>query len=1196
VIDSKLLLSDLQRLGRRLEADLHDRVESDAELRMALTEEYAKARDARRTAKTLEDWLDEQLTQGAVARLLGCVFVRFLEDNELIDPPRLAGAEARLQRARDEQAVFFQHRPEATDREYLEDVFAAVGGLPAASALFDRRTNPLWRMPVSGDAARDLLDFWRRLDEHGELVHDFRDPDWDTRFLGDLYQDLSEAARKQYALLQTPEFVEEFILDRTLEPAIDKFGLAQVSLIDPACGSGHFLLGAFERLLDGWQAREPRTNVRELVRRVLLALHGIDLNPFAVAIARFRLVVAALRACDVRRLADAPDYRLNLAVGDSLLHGARSDRLTGTDVPRQQPGLDHAYATEDADEVGRILDARYEVVVGNPPYITPKDTALNAAYRERWSSCSGKYALSVPFIERLLDLASSDGYVGQITSNSFMKREFGKRLVEQHIPRWDLTHVIDTSGAYIPGHGTPTVILIARARRPLAQHVRAVMGIRAEVTRPSDPASGAVWRSIVEHVDRPGAETDYVSVGDVPRQRFHKHPWTLGGGGAAELKVHLDQTGSGKIADVALSIGFMAITGEDEIFAAPREVWRRRSLSSWSRPFGTGDAIRDWAHVPALFALFPYDERGRLLQNEFLARFEWPFRTTLLMGKMFGETKYDRGREPLDYAIMSSDRERAPLLVAYAFVATHNHFVVERRGKVLKQSAPVIKVADDAAETKTLELAGVLNSSLAAFWIKNTMMNRGGGGIGGGLATEAWERFYEHDAAKLGRFPLSRALPVELARRLDELATELSAALPEAIAVYGVDVPGRAGLDSARREYELTRAKMVALQEELDWQVYGLYGLAEDDLTLPPEEVLPLALGERAFEIVLAQRMAAGEVETTWFERHASKATTEFPVHWPAPYRRVIERRIELIERDRNIGLIERPEYKRRWASEPWEVRERRALRMWLLDRLEDRRYWPEPKLVSAAHLADQARRDPDFVQVAGLLADRPDFDLTELVSELVVAGGVPYLAALRYKDSGLRKRRQWEGVWELQREEDAIDALTELPEDDPRRLTPEQATARKQAEVGEIPVPPRYVSGDFRKSSYWQQRGKLDVPKERFILYLGTERSADPTPVLGWAGWNHREQALAMATFLLDAREREGFGANRLTPLLAGLLELVPWLHQWHGERDPELGESIASYIEGFLDEQLRELHLTRDDLGAWRVSETGRRRRRAA
>ena len=50
-----------------------------------------------------------------------------------------------------------------------------------------------------------------------------------------------------------------------------------------------------------------------------------------------------------------------------------------------------------------------------------------------------------------------------------------------------------------------------------------------------------------------------------------------------------------------------------------------------------------------------------------------------------------------------------------------------------------------------------------------------------------------------------------------------------------------------------------------------------------------------------------------------------------------------LIEINQYINLIERPEYKRRWNSEPWEEQEKHALRHWLLDRLEDERYWPEP-------------------------------------------------------------------------------------------------------------------------------------------------------------------------------------------------------------------------------------------------------------
>ena len=153
----------------------------------------------------------------------------------------------------------------------------------------------------TADGARALRETFTAIDpDSGALVHDFTDPELDTRFLGDLYQDLSEAAKKRYALLQTPEFVERFILDRTLDPAIEEFGLEDVRLIDPTCGSGHFLIGAFDRLFALWQAREPATSSAVLAQRCLDQIAGVDLNPYATAIARFRLIIAALRRAGSR--------------------------------------------------------------------------------------------------------------------------------------------------------------------------------------------------------------------------------------------------------------------------------------------------------------------------------------------------------------------------------------------------------------------------------------------------------------------------------------------------------------------------------------------------------------------------------------------------------------------------------------------------------------------------------------------------------------------------------------------------------------------------------------------------------------------------------------------------------------------------------------------------------------------------------
>ena len=197
-----------------------------------------------------------------------------------------------------------------------------------------------------------LRDFWRRVDpDSGVVVHDFSDPSHGTRFLGDLYQDLSESARKRYALLQTPEFVEEFILDRTLNPAIETFGYRVARLIDATAGSGHFLLGAFQRFLARWQREEPARNLPDLAQRALDAVYGVDINPFAVEISRFRLLIAALHACGIGLLRNAPDFRINVVAGDSLLHGRRFGQLDlGGEAENLASRYSHAYATEDLED------------------------------------------------------------------------------------------------------------------------------------------------------------------------------------------------------------------------------------------------------------------------------------------------------------------------------------------------------------------------------------------------------------------------------------------------------------------------------------------------------------------------------------------------------------------------------------------------------------------------------------------------------------------------------------------------------------------------------------------------------------------------------------------------------------------------------------------------------------------------------
>ncbi len=209
------LTTDLQRQVLALESDLRDRLAADPDRETEWKREHHQAVEKERTAAPWLVWRDDRITQAAVAWVLTTVFLRFCEDNALLKPVWITGPGSRRQEALDAQKEFFRHHPEDTGREWLLDAVGYLARLPATRGLVESRS-ALHLIAPSGDAADALLEFWRRRGEDGDLVHDLADPELSTRFLGDLYQDLSQHAKDTYALLQTPVFVEEFILDRTM--------------------------------------------------------------------------------------------------------------------------------------------------------------------------------------------------------------------------------------------------------------------------------------------------------------------------------------------------------------------------------------------------------------------------------------------------------------------------------------------------------------------------------------------------------------------------------------------------------------------------------------------------------------------------------------------------------------------------------------------------------------------------------------------------------------------------------------------------------------------------------------------------------------------------------------------------------------------------------------------------------------------
>jgi hypothetical protein len=225
--------------------------------------------------------------------------------------------------------------------------------------------------------------------------------------------------------------------------------------------------------------------------------------------------------------------------------------------------------------------------------------------------------------------------------------------------------------------------------------VIAVLGKRGEAEEPADPATAPVWSEITGHHNDVGFNGRYVSVEPIPRKQMAEHPWVLAGGGARNLKTLLESLAVTNIEKMATAVGFMCITKQDDVFPQPARVLKYiRSETPNVKEFVTGDIVRDWSVNTGNSVIFPYDHSVStvaLSEIPNLHRFLWYFRTNLENRKVFGGLNYRQAKKPWwEYGQIPKDRVSG-LSIAFAFVATHNHFVLDRGGKVFKQSAPGVR-------------------------------------------------------------------------------------------------------------------------------------------------------------------------------------------------------------------------------------------------------------------------------------------------------------------------------------------------------------------------------------------------------------------------------------------------------------------------------------------------------------------------
>jgi type I restriction-modification system DNA methylase subunit len=323
--------------------------------------------------------------------------------------------------------------------------------------------------------------------------------------------------RKAGGVYYTPEYIVRFIVENTVGVLISGKTPAQIAnmrFADIACGSGSFLIGAYDCLLryhTEWYNRNPsKAKAAECLphddgslhltltkkREILLRnIYGVDIDPQAVEVAQLSLYLKLLEEettssarnyqFEIRDEALLPSLSGNIACGNSLVGTDYSDDELDLDpeAERQLNAMDFRVAFP------KIMPRGFDAVIGNPPYIRMESFKTIKSYLERTYRTHAERAdIYFYFVERAAALTRDGGRIGYILSNSFARSGSGEKLRTFVGETLNLEAVVEF-GDFTPFKDATVypIILILQKRKPTEAPVPFILQDFNPAERPNEP-------------------------------------------------------------------------------------------------------------------------------------------------------------------------------------------------------------------------------------------------------------------------------------------------------------------------------------------------------------------------------------------------------------------------------------------------------------------------------------------------------------------------------------------------------------------------------------------------------------------------------------------------------------------------------------------------------------------------------------